>query len=224
MKRTIGTIATKTAGSWGIKVAIVAAAAIGGSSLVSSSVFASLTATAFNTTPQSVVSGTLSLTETNVATVGITGGLTTSILALAPGDSVNRYIDLTNNGTMDETNTTIQMTGVPTNNLDSDTVKGLQMGISECSTGWLANGTCSGTNTVALSNTPVATAKATAQAMTLQSVLSGRVAHLKLTLSLPTGSEVTINGVLPASTVQGLSIGLTWTFLENQRTATITNS
>ena len=41
-------------------------------------------------------------------------------------------------------------------------------------------------------------------------------------ITLPTGSEVTTNGVTPVGTVQGLTTALTWTFTETQRTATTT--
>jgi len=225
MKINLSAALGKSAGSLTIKIAIVAAAAIGGTSLVSSSVFASLSASAFNTTPQSVSTGTLSLVETNSVVVGITGGFVTAISSLAPGDTVNRYIDLTNNGTLDETNTTISLAGsTPINTLDSDTVKGLQITIRECTVAWTNAGVCSGTTTVAMAATPAATMVATPQFMTLASHLAGRVARLQVSIALPTGSEVTTNGVLPVGTVQSLTTGLVWTFLEQQRLATTTNS
>ena len=224
MKNVIRTAASKSAGSLFIKVAIVLSAAIGGTSLVSSSVFASLTATTFNTTPQSVSTGTLSLVETSVVTVGITGGVVTAISSMAPGDTVNRYIDLNNLGTLDETNTVLQLTAASATTLDSDTVKGLQITIRECSVAWTNTGTCSGANTVVLASTPAATLKASARVLTLASTLAGRVARLQIAIALPTGSEVTTNGVLPGGTVQGLSTSLTWTFTEDQRLATTTHS
>lgn len=225
MKSPISMFNSKVAGSLGIKVAIVAAAALGGTSLISGNVFAALSASAFNTTPQSVSTGTLSLIETNSVVVGITGGFTTPISSMAPGDTVNRYIDLTNNGTLDETNTTISLAGsTPINTLDSDTIKGLQITIRECTVAWTNAGVCSGATTVALASTPAATLVSTPTLMNLASTLSGRVARLQVSIALPTGSEVTTNGVLPVGTVQNLTTGLVWTFLEQQRVATNTNS
>lgn len=144
---------------------------------------------------------------------------------MAPGDTVNRYIDLTNNGTLDETNTTISLAGsTPINTLDSDTIKGLQITIRECTVAWTNLGVCSGTTTVAMASTPAATMVATPQFLALVSGLAGRVARLQVSIALPTGSEVTTNGVLPVGTVQNLSTGLVWTFLEQQRLATTSNS
>ena len=217
--------AAKGASSLTIKVVIVVAAAVGETSLVSSSVFASLSASAFNTTPQNVNTGTLSLVETSSVVVGITGGFVSPISSMAPGDTVNRYIDLTNNGTLDETNTTISLAGsTPINTLDSDTIKGLQITIRECTVAWANTGVCSGSTTVAMVSTPAATMVATPQALNLVSALAGRIARLQVSIALPTGSEVTTNGVLPNGTVQNLTTGLVWTFLEQQRVATTTHN
>lgn len=53
---------------------------------------------------------------------------------------------------------------------------------------------------------------------------AGTVDHLQISLVLPNETETTVNGVLPGSTIQGLSASLTWTFTEAQRTATTTTS
>jgi hypothetical protein len=52
----------------------------------------------------------------------------------------------------------------------------------------------------------------------------GTVLHLQISLTLPNQTETTVNGNLPANTIQGLSAALTWTFNEAQRTATTTHS
>ena len=89
-------------------VAILGVAAIGGVSLVSSNVFASLNATAFNTTAQNISVGTLKLTQAN-ATSPASGGITTAIGPIQPGDRVNRYVDLTNGGSLAASAMTLQI-------------------------------------------------------------------------------------------------------------------
>ena len=86
-------------------------AIIGGVSMVSSAVFASVSARAYNTTAQNFTSGTFSLTETNQATAGTTNGFssTYTIANVAPGDIVNRYFNLTNGGTLAAASMTAQI-------------------------------------------------------------------------------------------------------------------
>ena len=95
----------KGVGSVGLKIVIVSAATLGGAALVSSSVFASLTATATNTA-QSVQTGTLKLTQAS-STSPASGGITTAISVMAPGDTVNRYIDVVNGGTLNAASMTL---------------------------------------------------------------------------------------------------------------------
>ena len=214
--------AIKSTGSIVAKVAIVASASIGGAALVSSSVFASLTATASNTSAGSVTTGTLSLTQAASAVGGITGGFTTAITTMAPGDVVNRYVILTNGGTLDAASMTLGLSASPSNALTTNGSTGLQVTVNKCTVAWTA-GACSGTSTVAMAATSALTL-ATPQAFTPTALTSGAVSHLQIVISLPAGSEVTANGVLPGGTVQGLTTALTWTFTETQRTATTTNS
>ena len=92
---------SKGAGSMALKVTIVTAAALGGAGMVATNVFAALTATATNTSGGQVTTGILSLTMAPSGTVGITNGFTTPIDKVGPGDTFNRYIDLTVAGTLD---------------------------------------------------------------------------------------------------------------------------
>ena len=214
--------AIKSTGSIVAKIAIVASASVGGAALVSSSVFASLTATASNTSAGSVTTGTLSLTQAASAVSGITGGFTTAITAMAPGDVVNRYVILTNGGTLDAASMTLGLAASPSTALTTNGTAGLQITVNKCTVAWTA-GACSGTSTVALATTSALTL-ATPQAFTPSALTSGAVSNLQIVISLPSGSEVTANCVLPGGTVQGLTTALTWTFTETQRTATTTNS
>jgi hypothetical protein len=205
-------------------VTIVIVAAIGGAGLVASNVFAALTATATNTSGGSVTTGTLKLQLAPSGVSGITGGFTAPIAAMGPGDTVNRYIDLSNTGTLDGASPTLQIVSSDSNTLVSSPSAGLQVTITACSVAWSNSGTCSGTSSVALASTPVSTIKASAQNITLPSVLVGGVNYLKVSTALPAGTENVLNGVLPVGTVQGLTASLTWTFVIQERAVTTTNS
>jgi Camelysin metallo-endopeptidase len=215
---------SKGVGSLVFKVTIVVVAAIGGAGLVASNVFAALTATATNTSGGSVTTGTLKLQLAPSGVSGITGGFTAPIAAMGPGDTVNRYIDLSNTGTLDGASPTLQIVSSDSNTLVSSPTAGLQVTITACSVAWSNTGTCSGTSSVALASTPVSTIKASAQNITLPSVLVGGVNYLKVSTALPAGTENVLNGVLPVGTVQGLTASLTWTFVIQERAVTTTNS
>lgn len=210
-------------GTVSVKVAIVVAAALGGTALVTSSVFASLTASASNTSGGSVDTGTLKLTQAASGVAGITGGFTTPISLVAPGDTVNRYITLTNGGTLDAASMTLGIAASPSNTLTTDGTNGFQITVKQCSVAWTSAGVCSGTTTTALT-TKSALAMTTPQTLTLSSLSAAAVSYLQFSINLPAGSEVTNNGVLPAGTVQGLTTAITWTFNEALRTNTTTNS
>lgn len=211
--------ALQGAGRFTVKILVVITATTGGAALVSSSVFASLSATASSI--GSVTSGTLSITDS--ATSG-SGGLTTTIANMAPGDTVNRYIDLVNAGNIDGDTPTVRIVdGTPTA-LTTDGTAGLQITITACDVAWTqATGVCSGTPTTVRASTS-ALSLASHTAITLPSKLAGVTNRLKVSIFLPSGSEVTADGVLPPGSIQGKSAALTWTFTIQQRTNTTTNS
>lgn len=217
-RRVLGT----TAG----RAAIIGAAAVGGLALVSTSVFATLTAQAFNTSPTAVTAGRLSLIQADNGS-----GFTTAITKMAPGDTINRYVQYTNDGNLDGQSLRLSLADSAPSSLTNDGTVGLSVTVSQCSVAWNAStGACSGTTTnlgtstaLALKTTPMAlpvvpTTPAGAN------IAAGQQIHLKFALALPAGSEVTTNGVEPAGTVQGKSASLTWTLTETLRDATTTNS
>jgi hypothetical protein len=227
MLRSFTGFAAKSASSMAIKTLVVVGAGLGGASLVSSSVFAALTATASNVSGGSVQTGTLSLTQAN-ATAPASGGFTTAITALAPGDTINRYVDLTNGGSINAGAMTLGIAASPANVLTTNATTGLQITVDECSIAWstVTAGVCSGTTTHNLLATPAATLL-TAQTFTPSTLTASATAlHLKIVIALPAGSEITVNGVSNAgvNTVQGLTTAVTWTFTETERTALTTNS
>jgi len=186
-------------------------------------VWASLDATAFNTTPQDVSSGTLSL---DLADNG--AGFTSSITNIAPGDVVNRYVDLTNDGDLAAQGLTVAVdsTGSDPTLVTDGTTQALRVTVKSCSTTWdTSDGTCQSAGTIS----PLLAAMPLSGLSSAQSLISGAIAvneteHLQVSVSLPDQSESTVNGAVPGTTVQGKSATLTYTFQESQRTATTTNS
>lgn len=220
----IAMMLSKSAGSLALKISFVAVAAIGGAGMVASNVFAALTATASNTSGGAITTGTLSLTLAPSSVSGNTGGFVTAINTMGPGDTVNRYIDLTNGGTLDGITPTLRISASPVTTLTSDATNGLQVVISNCTAAWSSTGTCSGTTSSVLSSTSANELVSAARSLSLPSTLAGSVSRLKVSITLPVNDEVTVNGVLPAGTVQGVSTALTWTFTMTERTGTTTNS
>ena len=204
----------------GIGIGISGVAVVGGIGLISNSVFAGLTATA-TSVPQNVTSQTLKLTQ---SASGATAGFTSAVTNMAPDDVVYRYIDLKNEGSMDGTALTLKLADSATSTLTSNGTIGLQVQIQECSVAWSASWTCSGTESEAMAATSANSLIATAKALTVSSLNSGATSKLRIKIWIPTSSEVTTNGSLPATTVQGQSSNLTWTFTEAQRIATTTNA
>jgi hypothetical protein len=142
---------------------------------------------------------------------------------MAPGDVVNRYVDLANNGTLATQNLTLAAADATSSKLTTDATNGLHVTVTSCSIAWVqTTGTCLGTSTVLLTNASVASLISGAQ-----SLVAGTVAAtyaLQFSVTLPNQTETTQNGTLPVGTIQGLSASMTWTFGETQRTATTTNS
>ena len=221
-RKFLTTLGTKSAGTLAIKVAIISTAVIGGGSLATSSVFASLTASATNTSGGSVSTGTLKLNQVASGVSGITGGFVTAITAMAPGDTQNRYVDLTNSGSLDATSPLLSISATPSNALTTDGTNGLKVTVSNCTVAWTNLGGCSGATSSVLAQTS-GLALASATAITLPSNLAGALSHLQFSISLPAGSENVLNGTLPGGTIQGLTTAITWTIAETVRTATVTN-
>ena len=145
---------------------------------------------------------------------------------MAPGDTVNRYIDLTNGGTLDGSTLTLGIAASPSNLLTTSGTNGLQVTINQCSIAWTSAGVCGGTTTSGALASTSALSLATAKnvALAAGSYSAAAINHLQIVLSLPAGTEVVSNGTLPSGTIQGLTTAVTWTFTEALRTNTTTNS
>lgn len=200
------------------------AVAAAGLAITGGGVFAALNATASNATAQNATSGTLSLTMANNGT-----GFGQSVSNLAPGDIVNRYVNLTQGATLDGKALTLAVAdGTPTK-LTTDATKGLHVTVTQCSGTWTTTGAgaCTGTGattTVLATNVPLSSLVSAPSTLISGSIAAGSTYNLQVSLTLPDQAETTVNGVAPASSIQGLSSALTWTFGETQRTATTTGS
>lgn len=202
------------------KITIVAMLAILSITAAGNSVFATLDATASNTVPTNISSGNLKLI---VADNG--AGFATAITNIAPGDVLNRYVSYQNSGTMDAQGLTLAVTDSGSSLLTTDATKGLQVAVSSCSVAWTpSTGICSGSTSALLASTSLLGLKTTPGSILSGTLTAGAFEYLKFSISFPSATETTVNGVLPDSTVQGLSASITWTLRETQRTATNTNS
>lgn len=203
----------------------LAAAAVGGAALLSTGfgVWASLTATAANVAPEAVSTGTLKLTLSDNG-----AGFSQAISNVAPGDVVNRYVTLTNGGTLDAQALSVQVAASGSPVLISDgvapaTTKALRVSMTSCSVAWTSAGACGGTTSSVLGSTVLGSLSSPVSIVS-GAMPAGSVQHLQVSVQLPDQNETTVNGALPASTVQGQSANLTYTFAQVQRTATTTNS
>lgn len=197
------------------------------------SAMAGLNATAFNSSAQQVTTATMSLTLTSTSP---SAGFTTSISNLAPGDTIYRYVTLTN-GTLAGQGVTLQVStaGGDAAALITNSGKALEVAVSTCSTSWSwantpsVTSSCSGSAT-ALSATPLSTL-ASAQTLnvtggTTATLAASATAYLRIAITLPDQNETTTNGALPspsASSVQGKEVNLTFQFSEAQRDGTTVN-
>jgi len=205
-----------TIGSVGAKIAIVLTATVGGVALVGSSVFASLTATANNVTPQSISSGSLALT---LASDAGSAGFTSSISSMIPGDTQYRFVTYTQAaGNATALTPTLQITDAASTALTADSIRGLALTVSSCSGTWVPvlNGapTCTGGSiTSVLPSTALANLK-TANPLTNFNLTAAGVNRLVYAISMPSGvNETNSNGATAvgnspyAITAEGASAG-----------------
>lgn len=190
--------------------------------LTGAGVYAALTATATGTS--AVTSGTLLMT---LSKDGTSGGLPETVTNMAPGDIYNVYVNVNNTGTLaSAAGMTLGAAAVPVTALTNGSIagEGLTVTVNQCSVAWTA-GACSGATTTILASTLLSAFTTPRPLSNVPSLVAntGQLAHLQFSLSL-TGTENSINGVLPAQTIQGLSTTITWTFTEQQRVGQTTNA
>jgi hypothetical protein len=176
-----------------LAVGTVAAAVL---TITSFGTYAALTSQVDNPTPQEVSAGTLILT---LADTG--AGFGQTISNLAPGDTVNRYVELKNTGSLAGQALTLEIAPTGDSVLISDgpgdTTKALTLTVSSCPVAWDSGDfSCGGTVTVLQA---ASTLGQLTSPITLGSAGLGPDAsqYLQIALSLPDQDEVTVNGVLP---------------------------
>ncbi len=148
------------------------------------------------------------------ATGASTNRLTVGASAIAPGDTIQRSVDLINQGSLDLASTTLTTTATTSSLLDTDTTNGLQMVIDKCSAAWTEAGppytyTCGGTTSTVLASRPVI--GSTLALSNLGSLTAGATDHLRVTLTLPGAA---------GNTLQNQTSTLSYAFTGTQRTAT----
>jgi spore coat-associated protein N len=163
---------------------------------------------------QSISSGTVTIALG--ATGAATNRLNIGASALAPGDTIQRSVDLTNSGTIDLASVTLTTTAPTSSLLDTDATNGLQMLVDKCSQAWTEGGTapaytytCGGTTSSVVASRAVIGSNLSLS--NLGVTTAGATDHLRVTLTLPSGAP---------NTLQNQSSTISYAFTGTQRAAT----
>jgi hypothetical protein len=187
-------------------LAVVGAAA----GVASFGTFASFTSST-SAQAQSLSSGTVSIT------LGTANRLTVGASNLVPGDTIQRAVDITNNGSAGTSQVgaiVLTTSATPSSLLDSDATNGLQMVVDKCSVAWTESAapytyTCGGTTTSVLTTRAVIGSNIALS--NLAALTAGNTDRLRVTLTLPSAS---------GNALQGQSSTINYTFTANQRAGT----
>ena len=160
---------------------------------------------------QTIDSGTVAFAS--ISTNGAGQRLSVAATNIAPGDTMQRAVTLTNTGTIDMATGSVALTSTasPSSLLDSG-ANGLTMVIERCSVAWTEAGppytyTCSGTTTSVLT-----TGSVLRSATVLSNIVTtaGTPNHLRVALTLPSAAD---------NTYQGLTSTINYLFVGQQRAA-----
>jgi spore coat-associated protein N len=194
------------------KILLSATAVSAAAGIAGLGTFASFTSS--TSASATVSSGTM--TVALGATGGATNRLTVNASGIAPGDTIQRSVDLLNSGSMDFASVTLTTSASPSSLLDTDATNGLQMTIDRCSNAWTETGTapaftytCSGTTSTVLSTRAVIGSNLALGNLT--SLTGGATDKLRVTLTLPSTA---------GNTFQNLASTVTYAFTATQRAAT----
>lgn len=174
------------------------------------------TFTSSTSASDTISSGTVSIALG--ATGASTNRLTVGASNVVPGDTIQRAVDLVNNGGASADNLSsiaLTTTASPSSLLDTEATSGLQMVIERCSAPWTEAGTapaytytCSGTTSTVLASRAVIGASMALSG--LASLTTGSTDHLRVTLTLPAAAP---------NTMQGLTSTISFNFVGTQRVA-----
>lgn len=190
-----------------VKVLASVALVGGAASVAGLGTFGAFTST--TTASQDVATGRVVLSSTGGAQ-----GFGAAVTGMVPGDTIQRSVVLARSSDTEAFGgVRITTAGTASNLLTSDAANGLQLKVEECSVAWVKSGndlTCSGTTTAVVA--PRAVVGETDVPAATLSNLNGvdKVAHLKVTLTLPTGAD---------NAFQGLQDTIKFTFDATQRAA-----
>jgi hypothetical protein len=161
---------------------------------------------------QDVGSGTVAFAP--IATSATGQRLSVAATNIAPGDTIQRAVTLTNTGSIDMATGSVALTSSATASSLLDTgANGLTITIEKCSVAWTESAapytyTCGGTTTSVLATRPVI---ANAVALSNITTTAGVANHLRVTLALPTAAD---------NAYQGLSSTINYLFVGQQRAGT----
>jgi predicted ribosomally synthesized peptide with SipW-like signal peptide len=164
------------------------------------------TFTSSTSTSNTIASGTLSLTAPF-------SRLGTGASPIAPGDTMQRAIDLSYSGTISFASATLTTSASPSSLLDTDATNGLQIAIDKCSQAWTESGppytyTCGGSTSTVLASRALI---GSAMALSNLTLSAGSTDHLRVTLTFPSGA---------GNTLQNQSSTVNYTFSGTQRAGT----
>ena len=164
------------------------------------------TFTSSTNTSNTIASGTLSLTAPF-------SRLGTGASPIAPGDTMQRAIDLSYSGTISFASATLTTSASPSSLLDTDGTNGLQIAIDKCSQAWTEAGppytyTCGGSTSTVLASRALVGSGIALSNLTLT---AGSTDHLRVTLTFPSGTD---------NTFQNKSSTVSYTFSGSQRAGT----
>jgi len=209
-------------------MATLAVTAVACLAVTGTGVYALMRAQAFNASAQSVSAGSLLLTLAPTGASSTSGGLTTAVANMAPGDTVNRFVEVKNTGTIPGTNLTLQLSDEETSSLlTTSPTLGLRVTVTSCPQPWTLvagqTATCTGSTTV-LPTKAVSEAKTALQVLDSGAVAPDASRYYRIGVTLPDNAEVSVNGTPPPVTVQKLTASLRWTFTLDQRAAASTDT
>src|SRR5436305_7380167 len=164
------------------------------------------TFTSSTSTSNTIASGTLSLT----APFSRLGARASPI---APGDTMQRAIDLSYAGSISFGSATLTTSATTSSGLDTDASNGLQIAIDKCSQAWTESGppytyTCGGSTSTVLASRALIGSNI---ALTNLTLTAGSTDHLRVTLTFPSGAD---------NSFQNKSSTVSYTFSGSERAGT----
>ena len=169
------------------------------------------TFTSSTSASHTVSSGTVTIA------LGSTGASTNRLnvdaTAIAPGDTIQRSVDLIDQGTINLASVTLTTAATSSSVLDTDATNGLQMVIDKCSQAWTESGppytyTCGGSASSVLASRALIGSSIALSNLTLT---AGSTDHLRATVTFPSAA---------GNTLQNQSSTVNYTFSGVQRNGT----